>query len=158
MQILLAYNRVSLLHQQLLQERIPRFLSGAAALHQLFVHDTLLRDHRWRLVKRQLKSVCKGLEESSTTISSGVSSGPDYTSLVNTVESAFWAGTECQTGHTHQAGSSTQDLPGFNLDLKPSLDDYFTGQQYENYTIVTDESLEMHMFQNATPLTSLWNE
>ncbi|KAJ5733767.1 hypothetical protein N7493_002553 [Penicillium malachiteum] len=167
MQVLLAYNGVSLLHRQLLQEFIPRFLSCATILHELFIHDTLLRDHRWRLVKRQLKSVCKGLEGISTTASntvlpnpalSEIPSGHHYSSLVNNVGSGLWPGTECQTGHAHHPGSSTQDFPDFSLDLTSPMDEYLTAQQYESYNSFTSENLAMHMFQNATPSTSLWNE
>ncbi|KAJ5707610.1 hypothetical protein N7488_007411 [Penicillium malachiteum] len=111
--------------------------------------------------------MCKELEGISTTASntvlpnsalSDISSGHPYSALVNNVGSGLWSGPECETGHAHHPGSSTQDFPDFSLDLTPPMDEYFTGQQYESYNSVTNESLVMHMFQNATPLISLWNE
>ncbi|KAJ5621604.1 hypothetical protein N7528_006387 [Penicillium herquei] len=147
MQVLLAYNGVSLLHQQLLQEFIPRFLSCATALHELFNHDTLLRDHRWRLVKRQLKSACKGLEGISTTASSivlpnsaltEIPSGHHYSSLpvVNNVGSGLWSGSECETGHAHHPGASAQDFPDFSLDFTPPMHEYFTGSNMRAITML----------------------
>ncbi|KAA8641784.1 hypothetical protein EYZ11_007022 [Aspergillus tanneri] len=62
MQILTVLDRCPRAEQQRWIECLLPLFEGGSTLHGLFDHDILLQDHRWRLVKRQLKMACKRLE------------------------------------------------------------------------------------------------
>ncbi|RAL07094.1 uncharacterized protein BO97DRAFT_400720 [Aspergillus homomorphus CBS 101889] len=61
--VLTLWDRAPKAEQQAWRDRLIGLLEGAQAMQDLFKRDTLLQDHRWRLVKRLLKTACRGLGE-----------------------------------------------------------------------------------------------
>ncbi|KAJ5578094.1 uncharacterized protein N7459_007058 [Penicillium hispanicum] len=166
--ILLAQDRASVLEQQFSRGWFQRLLPGLVKLHSFFDHDVLLRDHRWRLVKRQLKYVCKRLDEMMVTDggsappksvpqSSALEGFPTYPSMPapqQTEESVSWS--EWPSMHTGQPGSGSMDLSTFDLDVSaPSMEDPLTAMDHPHDN--ADElhiNAAMHLFQNPP---SLWD-
>ncbi|RAH39799.1 Zn(II)2Cys6 transcription factor [Aspergillus brunneoviolaceus CBS 621.78] len=62
MYILTLWDRATTVEQQLWRDRLLRLLEGGLMMQELFDHETLLRDCRWRAVNRQLKTACSRLE------------------------------------------------------------------------------------------------
>ncbi|RAH85908.1 hypothetical protein BO86DRAFT_353344 [Aspergillus japonicus CBS 114.51] len=62
MYILTLWDRATTVEQQLWRDILPRLLAGGRLLQELFEHDTLLKDCRWRAVERQLKTACSRIE------------------------------------------------------------------------------------------------
>ncbi|RAH67213.1 Zn(II)2Cys6 transcription factor [Aspergillus aculeatinus CBS 121060] len=62
MYILTLWDRATTVDQQLWRDRLLRLLEGGLMMQELFDHETLLKDCRWRAVNRQLKTACSRLE------------------------------------------------------------------------------------------------
>ncbi|OJK02327.1 hypothetical protein ASPACDRAFT_1854309 [Aspergillus aculeatus ATCC 16872] len=62
MYMLTLWDRATTVEQQLWRDRLSRLLEMGLRMQELFDHETLLKDCRWRAVKRQLKTACSRLE------------------------------------------------------------------------------------------------
>ncbi|KAI2914396.1 transcriptional regulator family: Fungal Specific TF [Aspergillus niger] len=62
MYVLTVWDRVTAVEQRVWQDRLRGLLDGGLAMHDLFEYDALLQDHRWRSVKKHLKTACKGIK------------------------------------------------------------------------------------------------
>ncbi|KAF7596514.1 hypothetical protein BBP40_001386 [Aspergillus hancockii] len=157
-QILFAYDRAPIVEHGLFHTWVPRFLQSAMTLHHLFTQDILLKDHRWRLVKRQLKVTCKKLEEIGNT---ALDTSSGFGSLHPALEAPFdlsiyppsalisrgplsWPGAE--PINRDRLGFDPIELP--NLDMNPTsplLDDHLEGDGID-------------LVQHSMPLAPFWTE
>ncbi|KAJ5267566.1 hypothetical protein N7478_010374 [Penicillium angulare] len=168
-QILFAQDRASSLEQQFCSGWLKRLHPGLITLHELFNSDALLRDHRWRPVKRQIKYVRKRLDQMVTT---EYASGPSTTvQLGSTIPSFSIASSMGAPPHPEeslpwsdwqppdQTASDPLNLSMSNMPVyQPSINHPLmeTNQRYQDYGGVQNNPMDW--FQNSTPLASTWTE
>ncbi|PYH40053.1 uncharacterized protein BP01DRAFT_427351 [Aspergillus saccharolyticus JOP 1030-1] len=157
--VLTLWDRATTVEQQIWQDRLPRLLEGGLKMYALFDHDTLLQDHRWRAVKRFLKTACSRLEgaiagspDQSSHSSSSFSTGLDFNLPTQLTAAADICSIEMVPSSTllqvsHDAGFEWPDGQDLATPQRPP----------ENSQAVTSElpALDLASLSTPMPLLSL---
>ncbi|KAJ5093200.1 hypothetical protein N7456_009061 [Penicillium angulare] len=166
-QILFAQDRASSLEQQFCSGWLRRIYPGLIVIHELFDSDALLRDHRWRPVKRQIKYVRKRLDQMvATEYVSEPSTTAQMGSIIPSFSIASSMGAPSQLEESlawsdwqslDQTSSDPLNLSTFNMPVyNPSINDPPMRTSQSHGEVRNHPSMDW--LQNPTPLTSMWTE